>query len=491
MKTSKDIEILKNIDERDQEGNTKLHLACKEGTLKDVYDLIELGYDLNATNKYGITPLVIAYTHNSHPEVLRYLVEKTNFSEKNEQSYNQYDLVTFHNMLGALNKKGVCTGLCDMYAVDYHHEREKKQNKQPKTPFLKKLFLEHLKGKYTLSSTEEYGLIPGLIYIPIPYSKGNDLTFKVYDKNGTLQEKTIPYEQMSQGLISSLVNNGTNVGQQDLDEIKSLIQQQDVALESESNINLRVGMYQHLMDIIHEDKKYENKYAIDVGNGSFYNREMYNSSERKPSETFKENIKLALEKTGNAHVVGFVFTSRSGQPGHITAIKPMVIDDLQYYQFFDPNSGKTKPLTFDELVNELHKAMPFTLKPVYYPERYQDFLIIDNEDDIKEENKLYFKISGNNELSYYLKKNTDELISGTLNIENPNVNINNREELSQFIQLNLGAILKIAEKRKHINNLFSFDYKLIDLSQKVIDLKLVSGFTEIKDQDINKREFDI
>ncbi len=86
--TSKFFEIfqkegLKTIFEKDQDGNTLLHLSCcskKGGHKKELVKcLIDAGADVNATNKYGSTPLFIALT-NKNIEAVDLLVHSENIN---------------------------------------------------------------------------------------------------------------------------------------------------------------------------------------------------------------------------------------------------------------------------------------------------------------------------------------------------------------------------------------------------------------------------
>ena len=62
------------VHEKDQNGNTKLHLASRDGRLEDIKLLLELGADVNARNNHQWTPLHNA-TVNGHNKVAKFLLQ--------------------------------------------------------------------------------------------------------------------------------------------------------------------------------------------------------------------------------------------------------------------------------------------------------------------------------------------------------------------------------------------------------------------------------
>ncbi|WP_353289127.1 ankyrin repeat domain-containing protein [Wolbachia endosymbiont (group A) of Pogonocherus hispidulus] len=65
----------KDVNVKNDEGNTPLHLAVEEGNLEAVKHLIEKGAGINAVNRYGYTPLRIA-AYKGSTDIAVYLVEK-------------------------------------------------------------------------------------------------------------------------------------------------------------------------------------------------------------------------------------------------------------------------------------------------------------------------------------------------------------------------------------------------------------------------------
>jgi hypothetical protein len=54
-------EIDQVVDERS--GDTKLHEACEHGAVEEVRNLLKQGAAVNITNKFGATPLDLAYAN--------------------------------------------------------------------------------------------------------------------------------------------------------------------------------------------------------------------------------------------------------------------------------------------------------------------------------------------------------------------------------------------------------------------------------------------
>ena len=64
---------------RDDEGTmySNIFSAAYSGTVNDVKHFIDNGVDVNAKDKYGQTPLLLAAGNNPNVDVLKYLIEKT------------------------------------------------------------------------------------------------------------------------------------------------------------------------------------------------------------------------------------------------------------------------------------------------------------------------------------------------------------------------------------------------------------------------------
>ncbi len=80
---SGDMQVVRNmvcrgvdVNARDRDGNTALHLAAKYGHAAIVEFLVSQGADVNAANKYDETPLHWA-ARNGHAAIVEYLVSKS------------------------------------------------------------------------------------------------------------------------------------------------------------------------------------------------------------------------------------------------------------------------------------------------------------------------------------------------------------------------------------------------------------------------------
>ncbi|WP_375603618.1 ankyrin repeat domain-containing protein [Wolbachia endosymbiont of Anurida maritima] len=65
----------KDVNVKNDKGNTPLHLAVEEGNLEAVKHLIEKGADLNAPDKHGWTPLYYA-VYSGNIDVVRFLIDQ-------------------------------------------------------------------------------------------------------------------------------------------------------------------------------------------------------------------------------------------------------------------------------------------------------------------------------------------------------------------------------------------------------------------------------
>ena len=59
------------MNKKDKDGRTLLHLAAMEGNVKEIERLIPLGYNVNAQDNYGYTPIHLA-EYNSVEASLSY-----------------------------------------------------------------------------------------------------------------------------------------------------------------------------------------------------------------------------------------------------------------------------------------------------------------------------------------------------------------------------------------------------------------------------------
>lgn len=76
-----------NINVKDPQGNTPLHVAAEKGNLEIVKDLIDRGADIEVEAQ-GKKPLYVAFENNKM-EVVSYLRERTKDSEKVEKQYEE------------------------------------------------------------------------------------------------------------------------------------------------------------------------------------------------------------------------------------------------------------------------------------------------------------------------------------------------------------------------------------------------------------------
>ncbi|GFR24743.1 hypothetical protein TNCT_330431 [Trichonephila clavata] len=65
----------KDVNVKNDKGNTPLHLAVEEGNLEAVKHLIEKGADLNVPDKHGWTPLYYA-VYSGNINVVRFLIDQ-------------------------------------------------------------------------------------------------------------------------------------------------------------------------------------------------------------------------------------------------------------------------------------------------------------------------------------------------------------------------------------------------------------------------------
>ena len=64
-----------DVNARDEDGGTPLHIAAEYSSKKILQVLIDAGADARAENKREDTPLHCAAGHNSNPEVLQALID--------------------------------------------------------------------------------------------------------------------------------------------------------------------------------------------------------------------------------------------------------------------------------------------------------------------------------------------------------------------------------------------------------------------------------
>jgi hypothetical protein len=56
-------QVSAEIDQVEGSGDTKLHIACCHGDIEEVRNLLKQGAAVNITNKWGATPLDLAYSN--------------------------------------------------------------------------------------------------------------------------------------------------------------------------------------------------------------------------------------------------------------------------------------------------------------------------------------------------------------------------------------------------------------------------------------------
>jgi ankyrin repeat protein len=61
----------------DPDGNTFLHHAAREGDVSLIRDLLIDGYDIDARNKDGLTPLDVANQHGKPKAVVELIRQRT------------------------------------------------------------------------------------------------------------------------------------------------------------------------------------------------------------------------------------------------------------------------------------------------------------------------------------------------------------------------------------------------------------------------------
>lgn len=88
----------RNFHEKDDEGNTCLHLACRYGNLPLFRDFIFEGMDINVKNVYGYTPLHWASRYG-HLDIVRELIPITNVDELNGDGMTPLHLASRENHL--------------------------------------------------------------------------------------------------------------------------------------------------------------------------------------------------------------------------------------------------------------------------------------------------------------------------------------------------------------------------------------------------------
>ncbi|UYV68873.1 hypothetical protein LAZ67_6001392 [Cordylochernes scorpioides] len=76
-----------NVNDKDCDGNTPLHIASLKNHVKMVNYLLKNGANVNAKNKYGITPLMIYVTKNNMEMVKTLINAKAEINEVDEQGF--------------------------------------------------------------------------------------------------------------------------------------------------------------------------------------------------------------------------------------------------------------------------------------------------------------------------------------------------------------------------------------------------------------------
>ena len=80
-----------NIEERDINGSTPLHLACEKGNEEIIIFLLSLGCNINCKDKFGRTPLFICILNNQI-KIIKKLIQRGadfNIKDFNENLLNK------------------------------------------------------------------------------------------------------------------------------------------------------------------------------------------------------------------------------------------------------------------------------------------------------------------------------------------------------------------------------------------------------------------
>ena len=98
-KLEEKLSLVININHTDSLGNTKLHLASKNGHVEEVKKLLELGADINAKNRRQNTSLHLAM-ENGHSEVVKLLLQyDADINAKDKNGNTQLHFAAQNNKL--------------------------------------------------------------------------------------------------------------------------------------------------------------------------------------------------------------------------------------------------------------------------------------------------------------------------------------------------------------------------------------------------------